>query len=158
MHYSRFIVFLSSNSTFPRAPCCRHSPKLLSHPQVVVGVSSFSKVNVWHCRVAPLCMYHYLHNLLKMFFHFAFSFNSDERHQFYLLDPTMPYATHGDQTLRATARDFAYYLLRDLRDPVDRFHDFGGGSIPTNRSYFSGRAAGSEIACVGSIPYRRESC
>ena len=28
----------------------------------------------------------------------------------------------------------------------------GGGSIPTDRSYFSGRAAGSEIACVGSIP------
>ena len=28
-----------------------------------------------------------------------------------------------------------------------------GGSIPTDRSYFSSRAAGSEIACVGSIPY-----
>ena len=70
----------------------------------------------------------------------------------------MPYATRGDQTLRATARDFAYYLLRDLRDPVDKFADFGGGSIPTDRSYFSGRAAGSEIACVGSIPCERESC
>ena len=33
----------------------------------------------------------------------------------------------------------------------------GGGSIPTDRSYFSGRAAGFEIACVGSIPYGRES-
>ena len=33
----------------------------------------------------------------------------------------MPYATHGDQTLRATARDFAYYLLRDMRDPVNGF-------------------------------------
>ena len=70
----------------------------------------------------------------------------------------MHYATRGDQTLRATARDFAYYLLRDLRDPVDRFADFDRGSIPTDRSYFSGRAAGSEIACVGSIPYGRESC
>ena len=64
----------------------------------------------------------------------------------------MPYATRGDQTLCATARDFAYYLLRDLRDPVREFLNFGGGSIPTDRSYFSGRAAGSEIACVGSIP------
>ena len=70
----------------------------------------------------------------------------------------MPYATRGDQTLRAKARVFAYYLLRDLRDPVDEFPDFGGGSIPTDHSYFSGCAAGSEIACVGSIPYRRESC
>ena len=70
----------------------------------------------------------------------------------------MPYATRGDQTLRATARDFAYYLLRDLRDPGDRCPDFGGGWIPTDRSYFSGRAAGPEIACVGSIPYVRESC
>ena len=69
----------------------------------------------------------------------------------------MPYQTRGDQTLRATARDFAYYLVQDLRDPVDEFADFGGGSIPTDRSYFSGRAAGSEIACVGSIPYRRDS-
>ena len=70
----------------------------------------------------------------------------------------MPYATRGDQTLRATARNFAYYLLRDLRDPVHEFLDFGGASIPTNRSYFSGRAAGSEIASVGSIPCGRESC
>ena len=58
----------------------------------------------------------------------------------------MPHATRRDQTLRATARDFAYYLLRDLRDPVCQFVYFGGGSIPTDRSYFSGRAAGSEIA------------
>ena len=64
----------------------------------------------------------------------------------------MPYATRRDQTVRATARDFAYYLLRDLRNPVDEFAGFGAGSIPTDRSYFSGRAAGSEIACVGSIP------
>ena len=70
----------------------------------------------------------------------------------------MPYATRGDQTLRATARDFAYYLLRDLRDPVREFLSFGGGLIPTDRSYFSGRAAGSEIACVGLIPCGRESC
>ena len=67
----------------------------------------------------------------------------------------MPHATRRDQTLRATARDFAYYLLRDLRDPVPQFVYFGGGSIPGNRSYFSGRVAGSEIACVGSIPYGR---
>ena len=65
----------------------------------------------------------------------------------------MPHATRRDQTLRATARDFAYYLLRDLRDPVREFVYFGGGSNPTDRGYFSGRAAGSEIACVGSIPY-----
>ena len=58
----------------------------------------------------------------------------------------MPHATRRDQTLRATARDFAYYLLRDLRDPVRQFGYLGGGSIPTDRSYFSGRAAGSEIA------------
>ena len=64
----------------------------------------------------------------------------------------MPYATRGDQTLRATARDFAYYLLGDLRLPVREFLNFGGGSIPTDQSYFCGRAAGSEIACVGSIP------
>ena len=70
----------------------------------------------------------------------------------------MPYATRGDQTLRATARDFAYYLLRDLRDPVRGFLHLGGGSIPTYWSYFSGRAAGPEIACVGSNPYGRESC
>ena len=69
----------------------------------------------------------------------------------------MPHATRRDQTLRATARDFAYYLLRDLRDPVCQFVDFGGGSSPTDRSCFSGRAAGSEIVCVGSIPYERES-
>ena len=30
----------------------------------------------------------------------------------------MPYATRGDQPLRATARHFAYYLLEDLRDPL----------------------------------------
>ena len=64
----------------------------------------------------------------------------------------MPYATRGDQTLRATARDFAYYLLRDLRDPVREFLHFGGGSIPTDRGYFSGRPAGSEIACVVPFP------
>ena len=64
----------------------------------------------------------------------------------------MPHATRRDQTLRATARNFAYYLLRDLRDPVRQFLYFGGGSIPTDRSYSSGRAAGSETACVGSIP------
>ena len=69
----------------------------------------------------------------------------------------MPHATRRDQTLRATARDFAYYLLRDLRDPVCQFVFFGGGSIPTDRSYFSGRAAGSETAYVGSIPTERES-
>ena len=67
----------------------------------------------------------------------------------------MPHATRRDQTLRATARDFAYYLLRDLRDPVRQLVYFGGGSIPTDRSYFSGHAAGSEIACVGSIPAGR---
>ena len=69
----------------------------------------------------------------------------------------MPYATRGDQNLRATAGDFAYYFLRDLRDPVIGFTDFGGGSICTDRSYFSGRAAGSEIACVGGFPYRWDS-
>ena len=53
---------------------------------------------------------------------------------------------------------FAYYFLRDLRDPVREFLDFGGGWIPTGRSYFSGRAAGSEIACVGSIPFWSKSC
>ena len=58
----------------------------------------------------------------------------------------MPHATRRDQTLRATARDFAYYLLRDLRDPVCQFVYSGGGSIPADRGYFSGRAAGSEIA------------
>ena len=69
----------------------------------------------------------------------------------------MPHATRRDQTLRATARDFAYYLLRDLRDPVRQFLDIGGGSIPTDRSYFSGCAAGSETACEGSIPAGRKS-
>ena len=65
----------------------------------------------------------------------------------------MPHATRRDQTLRATARDFAYYLLRDLRDPVCQFVYFGGGSIHADRSYFSGRAAGCDTACVGSIPH-----
>ena len=69
----------------------------------------------------------------------------------------MPHATRRDQTLRATARDFAYYLLRDLRDPVCQFLYIGSGSIPTDRGYFSGCAAGSETACVGSIPYGRIS-
>ena len=69
----------------------------------------------------------------------------------------MPYATRRDQTLRATARDFAYYLWRDLRDPVAEFPHFSNSSIPTDRSYFSGRAAGSEIAYVGWIPCRRNS-
>ena len=45
----------------------------------------------------------------------------------------MPYATNGDQTLRATARDSAYYLLRDPRDPVNELVDFCTGSIPTDR-------------------------
>ena len=62
----------------------------------------------------------------------------------------MPHATRRDQILRATARNFAYYLLRDLRDPVRQFLYIGGGSVPTDRSYCSGRAAGSEIVCVGS--------
>ena len=70
----------------------------------------------------------------------------------------MPYATLGDPTLRATARDFAYYLLPDPRDPVAIFLNFGGGSIPIDRSYFSGRAAGSEIASGGSNPYERIMC
>ena len=68
----------------------------------------------------------------------------------------MPHATRRDQTLRAAARDFAYYLLRNLRDPVCQFLYIGGGSIPTDRRYFSGSAAGSETACVGSIPYGRK--
>ena len=58
----------------------------------------------------------------------------------------MPHATRRDQTLRATARNFAYYLLRDLRDPDRQFLDSGGGSNPTDRSYSSGHAAGSEVA------------
>ena len=41
--------------------------------------------------------------------------------------------------------------------PFRQFMYIGGGSIPTDRSYSSGRAAGSEIACVGSIPYGRDS-
>ena len=69
----------------------------------------------------------------------------------------MPHATRRNQTLRATARDFAYYLLRDLRDPVCQFVYFGGGSMPADPRYFSGRAADSEIASVGSIPAGRES-
>ena len=91
-------------------------------------------------------MYHYLQFCLKVCFHFAFSFNSLKNYLPLPAGPHMPHATRRDQTLRATARDFAYYLLRDLRDPVCQFVYFGGGSIPTDRSYFSGRAAGSEIA------------
>ena len=68
----------------------------------------------------------------------------------------MAYATHEDKTLRATARDSAYYLLRDLRDSVALFLDFGCGSIPTDLGYFSGRAAGSQIASGGSNPYERD--
>ena len=69
----------------------------------------------------------------------------------------MPHAARRDQTLRATARDFAYYLLRDLRDAVLQFMYISGSWVPTDGSYFSGRAAGSEIACVGLNPYGRES-
>ena len=47
--------------------------------------------------------------------------------------------------------------MRDLRNPVDGFLDFGGGLIPAIQSYFSGLAASSEIAWVGSIPCRRDS-
>ena len=68
----------------------------------------------------------------------------------------MPYATCGDQTLRATARDSTYYLLRDLRDPIDEFAHFGGGSIPSDRSYFSGHSAGTQIASGGLTPYGRD--
>ena len=68
----------------------------------------------------------------------------------------MPYVTHGDQALRGTARDFAYSFLRHLRDPFLEFWDFGGGSIFTDRSYFSGCAAGSEIASGDSNPYERD--
>ena len=68
----------------------------------------------------------------------------------------MPFATHGDQTLHATAPNSACQLLRDLRNPVNEFQDLGGGSIPTDRSYFSGRAAGAGIACLGSTPSWRE--
>ena len=46
----------------------------------------------------------------------------------------MPFATRGDQTLRATACDSAYYLLRDLHDWIIEFPDFDGASIPTNLS------------------------
>ena len=92
-------------------------------------------------------------DLFKSLIPLAFGFNSEEKYAVYLLDPTMPYATPGDQTLRATARDLAYHLFRDLRDPVDEFTDFGGGSIPTDQNYFSSRPTGSEIACVGSIPF-----
>ena len=60
------IVSLTSNSAFPRAPCCRHSPKLLSGSPVTVAGSSFPKVKFWHCRVAPFCRYHYLQNCLKV--------------------------------------------------------------------------------------------
>ena len=68
----------------------------------------------------------------------------------------MAYATREDKTLRATAPDSAYYVLRDLRDPVAFFLDFGCGSIPTDLSYFSGRAAGSQIASRCSNPYERD--
>ena len=68
----------------------------------------------------------------------------------------MPYATRGDQTLRATGRDFAYYLLRDLRDTVAKCANFGGGWIRISRSYFSGRAASSIIASGGPNPYGRD--
>ena len=64
----------------------------------------------------------------------------------------MPFATRGDQTLRATARNFANYLLRDLRDSADDFRHFGGGSIPTDREYFSGRAADAQMVSTGSNP------
>ena len=68
----------------------------------------------------------------------------------------MPFATRGDGTLRATARDFAYYFLRDLPVPVIEFPNFDGGAIPTDRGSFSGCAAGSQIASGGSNLYRRD--
>ena len=67
----------------------------------------------------------------------------------------MPYATRGDQTLRATGRVFPCYFLRDVRDPVSDFPDFGGGLIPTDWSFFGGHAAGSEMASRSSNPNRR---
>ena len=45
----------------------------------------------------------------------------------------MPYATLEDQTLRATARNFAYYLLPGLRAPVDEFLIFAAVQFPPIR-------------------------
>ena len=66
MQHPSIIVSLTSNSTFPRAPCCRHSPKLLSGPPITVAGSSFRKVKFWHCCVAPFCRYCYLQDCLKV--------------------------------------------------------------------------------------------
>ena len=66
LQYPSIILTLTSDSTFPRAPCCWHSPKVLSGSPVTVAVSSFPKVKFWHCRVAPFCRYYYLQICLKV--------------------------------------------------------------------------------------------
>ena len=43
LQHPSIIVSLASNTTLSCAPCCRHSPKLLSRPPVVVAGSSFPK-------------------------------------------------------------------------------------------------------------------
>ena len=65
----------------------------------------------------------------------------------------MPHATRRDQTLRATARDFASYLLRDLRDPVCQFVYFGGGSTPPIAATLAAVRPAPRLPGVGSIPY-----
>ena len=62
----------------------------------------------------------------------------------------MPFATRGNQNIRETAQNCAYYLLQDLRHPVNEFQDFGGGLIPNAQGYFSGCAAELPIVSVGS--------
>ena len=66
MQRTGIIVSLTSNCTFPRAPCCKHSPMLLSGSPVTVVGSSFPKVKFWHCRVAPFGWYHYLQFWFKV--------------------------------------------------------------------------------------------
>ena len=66
LQHPSIIVSQTSYSTLPRAPCCRHSPKLLSRPPIVFAGNSFRKVKFWHCCVARFRRYHYLQKCLKV--------------------------------------------------------------------------------------------
>ena len=123
---------------------------------LLLGLAVFPKSKICallHCAVLQVLL---PSELFKRVFSLAFNVASEQKYQFYLLHTTMPFATREDQTLRATARNSAYYLLPDLRDLATEFLDTGGGSISDDRSYFSGRAASFRGASTGSNPTGRD--
>ena len=70
----------------------------------------------------------------------------------------MPYAIRGNQTLRATARDFAYYFLRDLRDPVAEFLDFAVVRFRPIRATSAVMRQAARLPAGVGIPMREIMC